>query len=104
MAVHEQNPEMGGIGQNSASFCSGAGRALEPFVDADAVAGFLEIKRRQILDWARVELIPAHPLGHGRRRLWRFRLSEVEAAVLSWKKPARNTIVSGSPHSRKGKL
>jgi hypothetical protein len=53
----------------------------EPFVDATAVAGFLAITRRQALELARAGKIPAHPLGGGRRRTWRFRLGEVDQAV-----------------------
>ena len=70
---------------------------FEPFVDADAVATFLSLDRRQVLDWARSGDIPAHPLGRGKRRTWRFRLSEITEAVLSRKKPNQSTIRSGSP-------
>jgi len=83
---------------------SRVGGPLEPFVDADTVAEFLAVERRQVLDWARSGDISAHPLGHGKRRMWRFRLTEVEAAVLSWREPVQNTIGDGSPRSRKGKL
>jgi hypothetical protein len=58
---------------------------FEPFVDADVVANFLSLARRQVLEWARTGEIPAHPLGRGKRRTWRFRLSEVAGAVLSHK-------------------
>ena len=70
---------------------------FEPFVDADAVAAFLSLDRRLVLDWARSGDIPAHPLGRGKRRTWRFRLSEITEAVLSHKKPNQSTIWSGSP-------
>ena len=56
----------------------------EPFVDADAVASFLSVERRQVLQMARRGIIPAHPLigqGNGARCMWRFRLSEVADAV-----------------------
>jgi predicted DNA-binding transcriptional regulator AlpA len=55
----------------------------EPFVDAEAVAAFLCIKRRQVLELARAGKIPAHPLLGSRRSVWRFKLSEVDAAVAS---------------------
>jgi predicted DNA-binding transcriptional regulator AlpA len=55
----------------------------EPFVDADAVAAFLCIKRRQVLELARTHKIPAHALLGSRRKMWRFKLSEVDAAVAS---------------------
>jgi Helix-turn-helix domain len=54
---------------------------FEPFVDADVVADFLSVKRRRALEWARSGEIPAHPLGSGQRRIWRFRLSEIVAAL-----------------------
>ena len=72
---------------------------FEPFVDADAVATFLSLDRRQVLDWARSGEIPAHPLGRGKRRSWRFRLSEITETVLSHKKPNQSTILSGSPQT-----
>ena len=89
----------------------------EPFVDAEAVAAFLCIKRRQVLEMARAGKIPAHPLLGSRRKVWRFRLSEVDAAVVSGTRkhpasredralaeelPARKMPV-GSPHSPRRK-
>jgi len=62
--------------------------ALEGFVDAGRAADFLAITRRQTLEFARAGLIPAHPLGNGKRKTWRFRLSELAAAV------ARNVFTS----------
>ena len=50
---------------------------FEPFVSADAVAEFLNITRRRILELAREGGIPSHPIGSGAKRTWRFRLSEV---------------------------
>lgn len=52
---------------------------MEPeyFVPADTVAEFLQLTRRRILELARLGEIPAHPLGDGCRRTYRFRLSEV---------------------------
>ncbi len=58
----------------------------ERFVDADAVATFLSITRRRVLDLARAGLLPAHPIGDGARRVWRFRLSEIAAAITAPKK------------------
>jgi hypothetical protein len=66
---------------------------VEPFVDSDAVAQFLSVKRKTVLDWARKEIIPAHPFGRGSRTVWRFRISE----IASHKKPARSTMGAGSP-------
>jgi len=56
---------------------------IEPFVDALQGAEFLAIRRRRLLEMARSGEIPAHPIGRGRRRTWRFRLSELAAAVVT---------------------
>jgi hypothetical protein len=50
---------------------------LECFVDADAAAKFLFLTRRRVLEMARGGELPAHPLGSGRRKTWRFLLSEL---------------------------
>ena len=91
---------------------------IESFVDANAVAKFLCVSRRQVLELARAGKIPAHPLLGSRHKLWRFKLSEVDAAVASGTgKPfappetgalARNipesTMRGGSPRSQKEKF
>ena len=53
----------------------------EPFVDAVVVGDFLQLRKRRVLELARQGVIPAYPLGNGSRRVWRFRLSEVAAAL-----------------------
>ena len=55
--------------------------ALEGFVDADEAGKFLSLTRRRILELARARKLPAHPIGDGGRRVWRFRLSELANAV-----------------------
>jgi hypothetical protein len=84
----------------------------EGYVDADAVAAFLSVERRQVLEMTRKGIIPAHPLGTGRsRRIWRYKLSEVDAAVVSGahkdgalaRKSSPRTISPGSPRSQKEK-
>jgi hypothetical protein len=59
---------------------------LEPFVDTTRAAEFLSVKPRWLLGLARTGKIPAHPLGDGSRRVWRFRLSEIAAAISSTEK------------------
>jgi excisionase family DNA binding protein len=54
----------------------------EHFVDADEAAAFLSITRRRILDLARAGHLPGHRIGSGARCVWRFRLSELEAALV----------------------
>lgn len=55
----------------------------EPFVDAVETGRFLQLRPRRVLELARQGVIPAYPLGTGSRRVWRFRLSEVAAALRS---------------------
>jgi helix-turn-helix protein len=57
----------------------------ELFVDARCVAEWLGITPRRVLEMARKRQIPAYPLGTGRRKTWRFRLSEVSAAIVTKK-------------------
>jgi hypothetical protein len=53
----------------------------EPFVDAVEAGEFLHLRPRRVLELARQGEIPAYPLGQGKRRVWRFRLSEVADAI-----------------------
>jgi hypothetical protein len=56
----------------------------ERFVDADALAEHLSVGRRQILEMTRRGIIPGHPLGVGKsRKVWRYKISEVESAIAS---------------------
>ena len=55
----------------------------EPFVDAVIVGDFLRLRPRRVLELARRGKIPAYPLGDGKRRVWRFRLSELASAICS---------------------
>jgi len=56
---------------------------FERFVDADEAGKFLSLNRRRILELARARKLPGHPIGDGARRVWRFVLSELAAAVSS---------------------
>lgn len=56
--------------------------SLEPFVDADEAAKFLQLQRRRVLQLARQGKLPAYPIGDGARKVWRFRLSELATAML----------------------
>jgi hypothetical protein len=74
---------------------------VETFVDAAAVTEFLSVTRRRALEMARTGNIPAHPIGNGKRKTWRFRLSEVAQAIATEKAhplaPKRVIIDTGSP-------
>jgi hypothetical protein len=58
-------------------------QTLEGFVDADEAGKFLSLNRRRILELARAQKLPGHPIGDGARRVWRFRLSELAHAISS---------------------
>ena len=53
----------------------------ERFVDAREASRFLSMKPRRVVEFARTGYLPAYPLGTGRRRIWRFRLSELADAI-----------------------
>jgi excisionase family DNA binding protein len=53
----------------------------ERFVDNIEAANFLNVPPRRINEMARKGEIPAHPLGTGLRKTWRFRLSEIAAHI-----------------------
>jgi hypothetical protein len=73
------------LGQSSQTASTKAGASAlktpEPFVDAEQAGSFLSLRPRRVLELARKGMIPAHPLGEGLRKVWRFRLSELASAV-----------------------
>lgn len=86
--------------------CSGIAQE-EPFVDATVAASFLSIPRRQLMALARSGAIPAYPASLGsRRKQWRFRLSEVAAAITKGLKKtvnqSTNRVDNGPRQSRSG--
>jgi hypothetical protein len=58
-------------------------REHEPFVDPIEAGKFLRLRPRRVLELAREGSIPAYPLGRGKRRVWRFLLSELASAIRS---------------------
>jgi hypothetical protein len=74
---------------------------IEPFVDASRAAQFLCVTRRRVLEMARSGSIPAHPIETGKRRTWRFRLSEIGETIAAEKPDSvasrRGMIDAGSP-------
>ena len=52
--------------------------SFEPFVDAERAADFLAMARKTLLALARRGYLPGHPVGRGMRKVWKFRLSELE--------------------------
>ena len=83
---------------------------LEYYVSADVVADYLQIDRRQVLALTRRGKLPAHPLDTAAtRKVWRFKLSEVDAAIAGNGAIRALSIVpeeinnaSGSPRSQRG--
>ena len=59
---------------------AGAARAqgaIEYFVDAHEIGRMLLVDHRTVQQMARDGVIPAYPLGEGKRKTWRFLPSEV---------------------------
>jgi len=73
---------------------------LEPFVDALTAARFLNLRPRHLLELARRGTIPAHPLGSGQRRVWRFRLSEISSALCSTGVDCAHAAVRAQPKEK----
>ena len=53
---------------------------FEPYVDEHVIANFLHLEPRRVLEMARKNLLPAHPIGNI-RKTWRFRVSEIESPL-----------------------
>jgi hypothetical protein len=57
---------------------------VEPFVDPDTAALYLQTSRRHVLEMVRQGLIPGYPLDpYAKKKDWRFLLSELRACMLS---------------------
>jgi predicted site-specific integrase-resolvase len=65
-------------------------------LDAEEAAQILRMDRRTLICWARLGYVPAHPLGEGKRKLWRFLEHEllewVEAREAEKKRPPTSTM------------
>ena len=66
-------------------------------LDAREAAAVLRMKNsRTLVRWARLGQVPAHPLGEGKRKLWRFLEHEllewVEAQEIDKRRPPTSTI------------
>lgn len=53
----------------------------EYYVDAIRAAKFLAITPRHLLTLVRKGRLPGYPIGAGPRKVWRFKLSELEKAM-----------------------
>jgi predicted site-specific integrase-resolvase len=65
-------------------------------LNAEEAAQILRMDRRTLIVWARLGYVPAHPLGEGKRKSWRFLEHElldwVEAQESDKKRPPTSTI------------
>lgn len=66
------------------SGCSPASPRLLTPAEAALV---LHMDHRTLIRWARAGYVPAHPLGEGRRRMWRF----FEHELLAWVESQSNS-------------
>ena len=75
-------------------------------LDATEAAALIRMDSRTLIRWARLGHVPAHPLGEGKRRLWRF----IEAELLEWfvqrstvqrRPPARSIDTAIGAHARR---
>lgn len=53
------------------------------WLTADEAAGYLRVKTRTLLLWVRHGRIRGYPLSGIRRRVWRFRKADLDAALLA---------------------
>jgi len=72
----------------------------EHFVDSAVAAAFLSITRKYLLKLSRLGIVPAHPLGIGSRKQWRYRISELAQWALA-QNATRPDNIFGSPRAAK---
>ena len=66
-----------------------AGKQTNPPLDAREAARLLKMNSRTLVRWASRGYVPAHPLGEGRRRIWRF----FESELLEWIESQENGCI-----------
>jgi excisionase family DNA binding protein len=62
----------------AATFPSTSARPLTPIEAAE----YLGLDDKTITRWARQGYLPAHPLGEGKRRFWRFLRTELDSWLI----------------------
>lgn len=65
----------------------------EPYIEAGRAADYLSMSRKTLLKKARSGRLPGHPIGDGRKKMWRFRISELD----HW---MQTEVTSGSDEGR----
>lgn len=84
--------------------------APEPFVSAERVAAHLDIERRQVLNLTRSGRLPAHPMDPTAvRKVYRYKLSEIDAAISGTQKTLAPSGISRNnatrqPRDQRGRL
>lgn len=72
----------------------------EQFVPKEAVAEYLSLPVRKIMELARNGVIRAYAIGSIRNQ-WRFRLSEVAEDITALTKSTQSTISGAAPKSQR---
>ncbi len=70
-----------------------AEKRANPPLDAQEAASVLKMNSRTLVRWARCGYVPAHPLGEGKRRIWRF----FESELLEWVETQQNQCARKQP-------
>lgn len=52
--------------------------SFEPYLDAKRASEYLGISAKKLLQLARKQKVPAYGIGEGRKKMWRFRRSELD--------------------------
>ena len=71
-------------------------------MDAKETAEYLKLNEKTVSRWARKAYIPAHPLGEGKRKFWRFYEHELSAWLSDQCNGADQVVTSSSTPGRKG--
>jgi excisionase family DNA binding protein len=56
----------------------GVARGFEPYVSVEKAAEYLDIAPKTLLEKARKGEVPAYPWGDGIRKIWRFKISQLD--------------------------
>jgi excisionase family DNA binding protein len=51
---------------------------FEPYVSVERAAAYLDVAPKTLLEKARKGEIPAYPWGNGIRKIWRFKISQLD--------------------------
>jgi len=72
---------------------------IEKFVDAEVVANFLSMPRREVAKLTREGKLTGYPISGTRRLTYKYRLSEIAEDLANIRKPSR--IIASSPSDSK---